>query len=458
MKKIIFILFTVLLLNGAVPVWAQDCNPATNLTVSYTEDCKAELTWDAPSKTRTEMLWDNTAGMTGTGFISSRWLLEMFSRTIMADDFYIPPGITWTIEEITFYGFHITTTGEYNPPDNIGIEIYTDNGNNLPGTRIYENISLLTNGGTFQGIQTVTLPEPLEISEGGRYWIAIYGTYFDLHTALNRYNIVYSSVPKGANLCYWDEEDGPDAWVPMGSNYPSMYFSISGYKEGTSANFYNIYRDGVRIATIMEETSYTDNAFVPTSEHTWSVRVICETGDDSAPVYQNLKSCIELEECNPITNGAVTFTNNTAVITWDAVPEAKSYKVSRDGKTETVTLPTYSEIDEFENEKEYTWTIVTVCEGNESEPVEVKGVYLGIHGTGISAFSIFPNPAQNEITISARTDFHTVEVINFLGQIAISQSVSGNSVQLNIKDLTNGIYFVRTISQNGIHVQKFVKQ
>ncbi|MCL2435417.1 MAG: choice-of-anchor J domain-containing protein [Lentimicrobiaceae bacterium] len=75
-----------------------------------------------------------------------------------------------------------------------------------------------------------------------------------------------------------------------------------------------------------------------------------------------------------------------------------------------------------------------------------------------STFSIVPNPATNNITITAGNDFNGVEVISFLGQTVLAQSTNGNSVTLDISTLTNGVYFIRVISEEGVSVKKFVKQ
>ena len=73
-------------------------------------------------------------------------------------------------------------------------------------------------------------------------------------------------------------------------------------------------------------------------------------------------------------------------------------------------------------------------------------------------FTIIPNPATNQITISSATPFHLVEIINFLGQTVVSQSAEGNTATINVSNLNNGIYFVRVGFENGGSVKKLVKQ
>ena len=73
-------------------------------------------------------------------------------------------------------------------------------------------------------------------------------------------------------------------------------------------------------------------------------------------------------------------------------------------------------------------------------------------------FTIVPNPATNQVTISSATPFQSVEIINFLGQTVVSQSSVGNTTSINVSNLNNGIYFVRVGFENGSCVKKLVKQ
>jgi hypothetical protein len=109
----------------------------------------------------------------------------------------------------------------------------------------------------------------------------------------------------------------------------------------------------------------------------------------------------------------------------------------------------------------YTWAVEVVClNGDKSYPATVtnKCQEIGIKENAKTEFSIVPNPATTRITVSASSNFRTVEVVSFLGQIVLNQSNIGNKALLDISNLTNGIYFVRIISENGASVRKFVKQ
>ena len=167
--------------------------------------------------------------------------------------------------------------------------------------------------------------------------------------------------------------------------------------------------------------------------------------------------------CSPVTNPQVTFIEENeeikAIITWNAVEGAREYEVTRDNNTTTVTNPEYTETFAFVSGTEYTWKIVTICPQGKSNAVTVKGTCnVGINETVKTTFSIVPNPAHNNIQITAATPFHTVEVVSFLGQTILSQTADSNSAGIDVSTLSNGVYFVRITTENGVSVKKFVKQ
>jgi len=248
-----------------------ECLSAKNLQVVYTPNCDAELTWNPPA----ELLWDNTGTRSNYGGVSIYLAFESAPRWIMADDFDLPVGESWLISEVYFSGFFKTSSGDFEKPVCFGIEIYNDNGANLPGNEIYKNISLIPVGGsTAAAYPTVSLPEPLLLDVPGKYWISIYGVYFaswDLEQY--RYLVHYDDVPKGADICRWDQYNG-GAWESGGESYPSIYFRLNGSKSLDPVK-YNVYRDQQLIASNLTERKYSDTGFDYTKAHAWSVRTVC---------------------------------------------------------------------------------------------------------------------------------------------------------------------------------------
>ena len=97
------------------------------------------------------------------------------------------------------------------------------------------------------------------------------------------------------------------------------------------------------------------------------------------------------------------------------------------------------------------------CVADSSNHVKIE-IEVGIDEYLQPNFTMIPNPATNQVTISSATPFHSVEIINFLGQAVVSQSAEGNTATINISNLNNGVYFVRVVFEDGGSVKKLVKQ
>ena len=263
----------------------SECLPVANLTVNINlTTCNTTIAWDAPSKKSRATLWDNTQGMGTNGFHSCRWVGGN-ARLVMADDFNVPAGEIWTIQEVFAYGFPNAQTTPL--PEHIGVEIYTDDGNKPSATAIYSNITLSpSGGGELQGEMLIPLPEPFTISTPGKYWISIYGAYTGPTNTSKQYYIVNTTVANGEPMHRWDPTNlyGTGNYVTWTSGLttdpstPSMAFAIFGVKEGLK---YNVYRDGTKIAGPIDATSYVDNNVTENVTHVWAVETVCTNGDVS---------------------------------------------------------------------------------------------------------------------------------------------------------------------------------
>ncbi|MBK7127933.1 MAG: T9SS type A sorting domain-containing protein [Crocinitomicaceae bacterium] len=84
--------------------------------------------------------------------------------------------------------------------------------------------------------------------------------------------------------------------------------------------------------------------------------------------------------------------------------------------------------------------------------VTVEDLTAGVHENESILFDVYPNPAQNELTIITDQLF-SFNIVNITGEIISTQYANGKTV-IDISDLAPGVYFIQT--QNG-QVQRFVK-
>lgn len=74
-------------------------------------------------------------------------------------------------------------------------------------------------------------------------------------------------------------------------------------------------------------------------------------------------------------------------------------------------------------------------------------------------FSIYPNPAHDHIFINLVNNTNTLQVIDITGRAVISKTNLSKGIHnINLAELTNGIYFIRITNDNKSTVERFIKQ
>jgi len=123
----------------------------------------------------------------------------------------------------------------------------------------------------------------------------------------------------------------------------------------------------------------------------------------------------------------------------------------------------YNRIEECQSINNRIPNFVTVDFHELGNPIDVVN---DLNGTLVSApmvnnqnIKLYPNPASQNITIQANfSNTNNIQITNLLGQ-AITKKVnqisqSNNTIQINVSQLPNGIYFVTTDSMKA----KFIKK
>ncbi|RFC54728.1 T9SS type A sorting domain-containing protein [Brumimicrobium aurantiacum] len=73
--------------------------------------------------------------------------------------------------------------------------------------------------------------------------------------------------------------------------------------------------------------------------------------------------------------------------------------------------------------------------------------------------SIYPNPTQQNITISSDNQIHEVEILNTLGASVVNILPTSTVIKINVNHLNTGVYFVKIKNQNGSYsTHKLVKK
>lgn len=88
----------------------------------------------------------------------------------------------------------------------------------------------------------------------------------------------------------------------------------------------------------------------------------------------------------------------------------------------------------------------------------IINLVLGVNDFNASNFKYYPNPVIGNLTITATTTITLVEVYNMLGQHVLVQHTNDKNISVDLKQLTNGAYFVKVKNQNTSTVVKIIKR
>lgn len=69
--------------------------------------------------------------------------------------------------------------------------------------------------------------------------------------------------------------------------------------------------------------------------------------------------------------------------------------------------------------------------------------------------SIYPNPANDFITVETNVNINNVKIFNSIGQNVLDQNFQNqNKIQLNIENINSGLYIIETSLDNGLKLRK----
>lgn len=228
-------------------------------------------------------------------------------------------------------------------------------------------------------------------------------------------------------------------------------------------------------SAVVTTPTYTMQNLTPNTNYQVHVQAVCdvnETSAWSADVYfQTLPD--DTQTCPAPTNLTATADPNepSVVLTWQQEPNTAteweiSYQAVAGGGWQSViaNTTTYT-LTDLIPDAEYAAFVVARCSnGLTSNPSNAVSFHTG--GVGIQSYleksvKLYPNPATDKVVVSvsdASIRITGVEVYNVYGQLVNTLVVAENPLQISISGLSDGMYFVRVMTEDGIVTKNFVKR
>ncbi len=274
-------------------------------------------------------------------------------------------------------------------------------------------------------------------------------------TLRNSCSIVFSLADS-----YGDGWNGNQLVVSFSDGTPQQNLTIS---SGSSATYTLEIGIGVHVTLTWITGSYTYECSFTVAYENGEV-ITSQAGGYGNPIPSNYNfqfdvNCASvMTTYDPVQNLAAAVEGNTVTLTWEAPAEGTptGYVVNRNGVEVTVVTELTYVDEHLAWETTYNYTIVAQYEGGSSLPVAVTAT-TGVDAIGENEVivGIYPNPADDVLNINANAESFEYQMLNSIGQVVMN-GVANGSVELNVSDLDNGVYFLKVIANGNAKVEKVI--
>ena len=261
----------------------------------------------------------------------------------------------------------------------------------------------------------------------------------------NTCNVIFDLVDS-----YGDGWNGNQLVVSFSDGTPTQNLTIS---SGSSATYVLEIGRGVHVTLGWINGQYS-------SECSFTVKY--ENGDQ---IYSGGAGVHHEFDCNcnngghigsfdPVENLEANLEIGIVVLTWDAPEGVSNYTVYRNGlEIGQTEEPTYT--DYVYTEIHFTYCVVANYPRGSSLPecVDVKAE-MGLEENE-AAFVIYPNPANSTLYINGGNAEYSYMMYNGMGQMVANGNGQG-TMEINVSNMTNGVYFLRLTTGTQVRVEKVV--
>ena len=238
---------------------------------------------------------------------------------------------------------------------------------------------------------------------------------------------------------------------------------------------YNVYRDGLLFRTIPEGTSFVDHN-APVGGHCYYVIYLSYGGENENASNESCANagvgCDAPYDLDYETTGAQHkiklkwhSPDNTEGLSTIDIYRKKGDEAFRRIKSVSPTATSYTD-NSLNQEGNYSYRVCGYYEDIDctSAPaylmtdhnrfqLDVYWSPTDIDETAGKSVNVFPNPNNGSFTVEGEA-LQQVMVFNTVGQLVHSEACSGNSTEINLGSVDNGLYMMKVITANGESIKK----
>lgn len=161
---------------------------------------------------------------------------------------------------------------------------------------------------------------------------------------------------------------------------------------------------------------------------------------------------------------------DSALLSWTENGEATSWNIEWGISGFTPGTGTTIEVDEnpyllegLTPDTAYDFYVQAICGGAGNSEWGGPTTFeteeeLGTDDNTITGFSFYPNPLQETLTLSATNTLDQVIIYTVLGHQVINQQIGTASTEINVSNLTPGIYLMKVVSGGQTATHRLIKK
>ena len=262
----------------------------------------------------------------------------------------------------------------------------------------------------------------------------------------NACNVIFDLVDS-----YGDGWNGNELVVSFSDGTPTQNMTIS---SGSSATYTLEIGRGVHVALSWINGSYS-------YECSFTVKY-----EDGTQIYSGGAGVNYEFDCdcaggtpigvyNPVENLQAEATNTSVILTWNAPEGAINYIISRNGiEIGQTAETTYTDVL-VSKDGVYTYCVVAEYTDGVSVPECVIVEFFDAISENEVVFSIYPNPVNSTLTINGGAAEYSYAMFNGMGQMVANGKANGTE-QINVSEMTKGVYFLRLTTGTQVRIEKVV--
>ena len=270
----------------------------------------------------------------------------------------------------------------------------------------------------------------------------------------NSCNVVFT-----LNDSYGDGWNGNQLVVAFSDGTPNQNLTIS---DGSSQTYTLEIGIGVHVTLSWISGSYTYECSF-TVAYEGGDQITSQAGGYSSPIPSNYNFEFDVNcqgdpiiiTTEPISNLAYTVDsiNYAIILTWDAPENAICYMVTRNGETMgQVSGTSYIDLEPL-NEASYCVTALYLSGDSEEECVEME--YAWGVDENENDIRVYPNPVNSTLYVQCGQEEFNYAMFNGMGQQVANGHAKG-TLQLNVNNMSKGIYFLQISAGSQVVMQKVV--